>query len=129
MTARRQGRFSRPSIELWPPSTSPLFPGSPPADGVESYTYEGQTKFGGHYRVRYFLQPATRRRYTVTRVDGRERFGAPKATTDTGDVQVWWYPGSQHEMFARRFRAGQFLDAFRISQEEFATLPAKPAPY
>ena len=39
--------------------------------GVEYFRYEGLTKYQEPYRVRYLLDPQTRRRYRVVVVDGK----------------------------------------------------------
>jgi hypothetical protein len=39
--------------------------------GVQYYRYEGQTKYQEPYRVTYFLDPASKRRYRVVVVDGK----------------------------------------------------------
>lgn len=136
--------------------------GTGSANAVEYYAYEGQTRFGEHYRVRFLLEPQQQQRYTVISVDGkvyraarediaddlaaakaayasawlepsegavRARFGAPRTTTSAGTVTVWWYPGDAHQMFALLFQSGRFVNAFRTTEDEFAALLAKPAPY
>ena len=39
--------------------------------GLEYYRYEGETKAGEQYRVRYLLDPATKRRYVVSYIAGK----------------------------------------------------------